>query len=139
MAIKSAIIISNKIKAIIIIGAAVLLIASTVLITLFISGAFNKDKPEDKNDDHKGVIGVISDNWDHNVKDPADTGQKSGTQIPGYYSAEMKAGDKSLVISIGNPKENKVGFFATVKLFDGTVLYKSPLIRPGQGLNEIPL
>ena len=51
----------------------------------------------------------------------------------------MNAGDTSLKISIGNPKENEVGFFASLELEDGTVLYESELLKPGQGLTEIPL
>ena len=126
----------NTKKNIIMIAAVVFLLAAAVLITLLLSGAFKKDQTQD---DHKGVVGVVSDDWDDGVEKPTGENQKSGTRIPGYSVAEMNAGDKSLVISIGNPKENKVGFFATVKLSDGTVLYESGLLKPGQGLNEIPL
>lgn len=51
----------------------------------------------------------------------------------------MKSGDTSLHLSIGNPKANKCGFYATLKLEDGTILYKSELLKPGYGLTEIPL
>ena len=51
----------------------------------------------------------------------------------------MKAGEKSLKLSIGNPKDNKCGFYATLKLEDGTVLYESELLKPGYGLTEVPL
>ena len=51
----------------------------------------------------------------------------------------MSAGDTSLTLSIGNPKENKVGMFAELQLEDGSVLYESPLLSPGQGLTEVPL
>ena len=43
------------------------------------------------------------------------------------------------MLRVGNPPENKVGLIATVRLEDGTVLYESPVLRPGQGLEEIPL
>ena len=122
----------SKKKLIIIITAVVLIIAAAVCI-LFAAGVFNK-----KAEPSKGVVGVISDDWDPDVEEPTGS-QQSGTRIPGYSSAQMNAGDETLVISIGNPKENKVGFFATVKLSDGTVLYKSELLKPGQGLKEIPL
>ena len=91
----------------------------------------------------RGVVGRISDNWEPDVSSPAQDGggsePKRGTQVPGYSSAELNAGDTSLKLRIGNPPDNHVGFIATLKLKDGTVLYVSPLLKPGQGLEEIPL
>ena len=120
--------------------AAILLVAAAVLLTLILTGAF-KQEPEKEPDKHNGVTGYITDDWDPKVDDT--TGEqnepKKGTQIPGYSSAEMNAGDTSLHLSIGNPKENSVGMFATLRLSDGTVLYESPLLKPGQGLTDIPL
>ena len=85
-----------------------------------------------------GVVGKISDGWDTGLE--KETAPPSGKiQIPGYSYAEMKAGDESLRISIGNPPENKCGFYATLKLVDGTILYKSELLEPGYGLTEVPL
>ncbi len=130
---------NNTKKTIMIIAAAVLLLAAVVMLTLFLSGAFQKGQTDDKKEDHKGVVGVISDDWDPGVEEPTDSQQRGGTKIPGYSSAEMNAGDKSLVIRIGNPKDNKVGFFASLVLSDGTVLYESGLLKPGQGLDEVPL
>ncbi|MGN0536122.1 MAG: hypothetical protein ACI4IR_09010 [Eubacterium sp.] len=86
----------------------------------------------------KGVVGVVSDGWETGLEDePAPEGQ--GIQIPGYGSAVMNEGDTSLVLSIGNPKTNNCGFYATLKLEDGTELYKSELLEPGYGLTEVPL
>lgn len=86
----------------------------------------------------KGVVGVISDGWDTGLEDKT-AAQSHGIQIPGYGTAVMNAGDTSLVLSIGNPKANTCGFYATLKLADGTVLYKSELLEPGYGLTEVPL
>lgn len=86
----------------------------------------------------QGVVGVISDGWDTGIKDES-TLPSQGIQIPGYSTAVMNEGDTSLVLSIGNPKANTCGFYATVKLADGTVLYRSELLEPGFGLTEIPL
>ena len=96
---------------------------------------FTPKKPPVEND---GVVGVITDDWDPGIEKPTQA-QKPGTQIPGYSYAEMNAGDTTLKLSIGNPKENEVGMFATLKLKDGTVLYESPLLNPGQGLTDVPL
>ncbi|WP_298482589.1 hypothetical protein [uncultured Ruminococcus sp.] len=86
----------------------------------------------------QGVVGKVSDGWDTGLEDEGAV-QERGIQIPGYGTAVMKAGDTSLVLSVGNPKENECGFYATVKLEDGTELYKSELLEPGYGLTEIPL
>lgn len=94
--------------------------------------------PKEQPTASKGVVGKISDGWDTGIEDK--TAPKSkGVQIPGYGSAVMKSGDKTLTLSIGNPKANECGFYATLKLEDGTVLYKSQLIKPGYGLTEVPL
>ena len=126
---------SNKKRTIIIIAASLLVISAATVTLLWANGVFN---PKTEHEESKGVVGVISDDWDDGIEEP--TGEKrSGTSIPGYSYAVMKAGDMSLKLRVGNPKENKVGFFAEVKLADGTVLYKSELLKPGQGLEEIPL
>ena len=124
----------SKKKALIIIVAAVLLIAAATAAILYACGVFTPKQHEKG----EGVVGVISDDWDPGIEETSGE-PKKGTQIPGYSRAEMNAGDTSLKISIGNPKENKVGMFATLKLDDGTELYKSELLKPGQGLAEVPL
>lgn len=126
---------NNKSKKKIIIAviiAAVLLIGTAGV--LIFSGVFS---PKTDNE-HKGVVGVISDDWDTGLKEESSE-TKPGTRIPGYSTAEMKEGDTTLTLSIGNPKANSVGFFATLKLQNGDVLYESELLEPGQGLTEIPL
>ena len=119
-------------KKVIIIVAAVVVLAAAAVLTLWFCGVFTP-----KTEPANGVVGQITDDWDPGVEQP--TSAKSGTQIPGYSNAEMNAGDTSLKMSIGNPKENKVGFFASIVLDDGTVLYESELLKPGQGLTEVPL
>ena len=124
---------NNRKKILIIVVAAILLTAAATAGILIFSGVF-----QPKQTDSQGVVGVVTDNWDPGI-DEKDKPQQSGTQIPGYSSAVMNAGDKTLKINIGNPKDNKVGMFASLKLSDGTVLYESPLLKPGQGVEEIPL
>ena len=115
---------------------AVIIVGSAVLVMMILS-----DRNTEQENDNQGVAGIISDNWDPNVSKPQDDNgrQQKGTQIPGYSTAVMNEGDMTLKISIGNPKENTVGFIATLKLMDGTVLYTSPLLNPGQGMEEVPL
>ena len=126
---------SSRKNVVIIISAAVLVIAAAAII-MAVCGVFNPPAPKEE---AKGVVGVITDDWDPNATEDPSAAKKSGTRIPGYSSAEMSAGDTSLTLSIGNPKENKVGMFAELQLEDGSVLYESPLLSPGQGLTEVPL
>ncbi len=123
---------SNKKLLIIII--AILVIAALAVGGVVVYNSFFAEKPLPSN----GVVGKISDGWDTGLEDET-APQSSGIQIPGYGTAVMKAGDESLSLSIGNPKENKCGFYATLKLEDGTVLYESELLKPGYGLTEVPL
>lgn len=102
---------------------------------------FRVMKPEDAKNAN-GVAGKIVDNWDTGIPEQTDEPEEStsgGIQIPGYSKAEMEEGDTQLHLSIGNPKENNCGFYVTVRLENGTVLYKSELLKPGYGLTEIPL
>ena len=124
---------NNRKKILIIVVAALLLTAAATAGILIFSGVF-----QPKQTDSQGIVGVVTDNWDPGI-DEKDKPQQSGTQIPGYSTAVMNAGDMTLKINIGNPKDNKVGMFASLKLSDGTVLYESPLLKPGQGVEEIPL
>ena len=109
----------------------IIIILALVLVGCLVTAAvllLNKPKEEPLNEPAKGVVGVIKDNWDTQVSsEPTDS------------PSQAKAGDMSIKLRIGNPKENHVGFYASLKLADGTVLYKSPLLSPGQGLEEVPL
>ena len=123
-----------------VLAAVVLTAAVSTVMTLWLTGAFSQ---KTKTEENKGVVGGIVDDWDPGVEEPASdqpaAEQRKGTRIPGYSSARMNAGDTSLKISIGNPKENEVGFYASIRLEDGTVLFRSELLRPGQGVTEVPL
>lgn len=118
-------------------------ISALFIFSLFVIAVvmFRVMKPEDAKNAN-GVAGKIVDNWDTGIPEQTDEPEEStsgGIQIPGYSKAEMEEGDTQLHLSIGNPKENNCGFYVTVRLEDGTVLYKSELLKPGYGLTEIPL
>ena len=121
-------------KNLLVIILAILVIAALVVGGVVVYNNFFAEKQKPSN----GVFGVISDGWDTGIENKPPQ-QAASIQIPGYSIAEMKAGDKSLVLSIGNPKDNECGFYATLKLADGTVLYESELIKPGYGLTAVPL
>lgn len=82
--------------------------------------------------------GEIIEGWNPAGVDPDDTTRR-GTMIPGYGSAVMNEGEDTLRLTIGNPLGNRVGFFAVLMLEDGTELYSSPLLEPGQAVPLVPL
>lgn len=116
----------------------VLTIGVTISLGVTIWALFFRQSDDTKHDGQQGIVGMVTDGWDAGIKDPQIPGYK-GIQIPGYSTAVMKAGDKVLHLSIGNPSVNSCGFYATLKLEDGTVLYRSELLEPGFGLTDVPL
>lgn len=114
----------------------IIILISAILVVggIIIYNNFSAEKPTPSN----GVVGRISSDWDTGIENGSSP-KATGVQIPGYGTAEMNTGDLSLHLSIGNPKVNECGFYATLKLDDDTVLYKSDLLKPGYGLTEIPL
>lgn len=118
-----------------VIAAVVIILSAFIIVGGFI--IYNRPS-DDEATPADGVVGKISDDWDPGLEEES-SAHSTGTQIPGYSTAEMNAGDTSLHLSVGNPKENNCGFYATLMLADGTVLYKSELLNPGCGLTEVPL
>lgn len=74
--------------------------------------------------------------WD--VTNEIDTaGETPGIRIPGYQTMIFKAGQTSQTVNMGNPADNTCYFVITLKLEDGTVLYRSDYLKPGQGFERI--
>ena len=125
---------NNKYKVMIIILIATVILLAGALVTVCIMNNRPEEVPAP---DSAGVGGEIVDNWDPNIDNEPTHGVDDAI-IPGYGNAEMKAGDTTLTLSIGNPSENTVGLFATL-IVDDKELYRSPLLKPGQGITRIPL
>lgn len=116
----------------------IIITAFVVVIAMILAGIiiYNTYLKEDENKS-ENVAGLISDGWDTGIEN---SGSGAGNiLVPGYSAAEMNAGDTTLKLSIGNPKDNTCGFYATLMLKDGTILYESELLKPGYGLEEVPL
>ena len=65
--------------------------------------------------------------------------EEKGILIPGYTSMVMKANTKEQTVSIGNPADNDCIFVIVLKLEDGTKLFESQELIPGEGLENITL
>jgi len=59
--------------------------------------------------------------------------------IPGYAQLVMKAGEVAQTMTLHNPVENPCYFVITIALPDGTGIYRSGMIEPGQKTSEIKL
>jgi len=59
--------------------------------------------------------------------------------IPGYDHLVMKAGQKVQKVELGNPKQNNCYMRIAIMLPDGTQLYESGLLEPGQVLTSIEI
>lgn len=61
------------------------------------------------------------------------------TQIPGFKTLTMTADTTEQQVYFQNPAENKVNLQLTLSLADGTQLYKSDLIQPGNAIKSIKI
>lgn len=59
--------------------------------------------------------------------------------IPGKESMKIQANAKSTAVDFYNPENNKCYFEISILLEDGTELYKSKLVKPGQNIYKINL
>lgn len=61
------------------------------------------------------------------------------TQIPGFKTLTLAADSTEQEVYFQNPAENKVNLQLTLSLADGTQLYKSDLIQPGNAVKSIKI
>ena len=59
--------------------------------------------------------------------------------IPGYEMLELKADNKQQTVALSNPPQNNCYFEISLYLEDGTLLWKSQLIEPGEATEPIVL
>lgn len=62
-----------------------------------------------------------------------------GIAIPGFEKLIMKAGQTDQVASFYNPEANECFFRISVLLSDGTELFRSGMIKPGQKIEELEI
>lgn len=77
--------------------------------------------------------------WDVDIEEEVSAGEEEQILIPGYVSMLMKANTKEQTVSMGNPADNNCYFVIVLKLSDGTILYESEYLKPGEGLKEITI
>lgn len=76
--------------------------------------------------------------WD--VEIPEEIPQETGKiLLPGYSSMQMTANTTEQTVNIGNPSKNNCYFIIVLKLEDGTELFRSDYLKPGEGLKDITI
>lgn len=72
---------------------------------------------------------------------PETTVQKNegSISIPGFEMLELKADSRQQTIALSNPPQNNCYFEISLYLEDGTLLWKSQLIEPGEATEPIVL
>lgn len=71
---------------------------------------------------------------------PAAAGaSKDGIAIPGFEKLVLKAGELEQKVGFYNPEQNTCYFRIFFTLADGTELYRSGMIKPGQVLDTVKL
>lgn len=118
----------RKTKTIIII----ILIAAAIAAAGIIWFVMNQKKGEAKHTSAQVVA------WDVDIE-PEKPAEGKQIMIPGYTSMVMKENTKEQTVSIGNPADNACNFVIVLKLADGTKLYESQELKPGEGLEEISI
>ncbi|MBR5291398.1 MAG: tRNA (uracil-5-)-methyltransferase [Clostridia bacterium] len=64
---------------------------------------------------------------------------ESSISIPGFEGLSLKAGEKKQSVALKNPEQNPCYFVITLVLDDGTVLWESDYIAPGEISKPITL
>lgn len=77
--------------------------------------------------------------WDIEIEEEKIPENEGKIIIPGYAEMKMAANTKTQRVSMGNPASNDCYFVIALKLADGTLLYQSDYLKPGEGFYEIPL
>lgn len=65
--------------------------------------------------------------------------EQQSIQIPGYLSLPLTAGTTRQTIALPNPEGNIAAFVMTMTLEDGTLLWKSDLVQPGENSGAMVL
>lgn len=85
--------------------------------------------------------GILFLRTTQNSSVPEETVEKleGAASIPGFESLNLKAGTKKQTLVLSNPAENTCLFRLSLILEDGTVLWTSRYIRPGEDSDPIKL
>lgn len=77
--------------------------------------------------------------WDVEIPEETIPEKEGRILIPGYDRMVMAADTKVQNVNMGNPADNNCYFVIVLQLEDGTVLFESDYLKPGEGYQQIVL
>lgn len=77
--------------------------------------------------------------WDVDIPEEDQPKEEGKILLPGYSAMTMTAGTQDQEVNIGNPADNNCYFVIVLKLEDGTELFRSDYLKPGEGLKNITI
>jgi len=86
-----------------------------------------------------GVPVVSSVNAPNTLKEAVPVASAQTIAIPGFEKMVMKAGRVRQTVKLYNPETNACYFMISLNLADGTPLYRSGMIKPGQVVDVIEI
>lgn len=84
-------------------------------------------------------LDTSAEDWKGKKEQPVNGNPGGGIAIPGFKSMTFVANEKQQGVNFYNPETNDCYFVLTLKLEDGTELWKSKMIAPGKGIYEITM
>lgn len=105
-------------------------------VTVFASAGLAYHHKQQKEKSVNGSATVVP--WDINIE-PEKPREAGEIILPGYAKMTMAANQKEQTISMGNPADNHCYFVIVLKLADGTVLFQSDYLNPGEGMEQITM
>lgn len=85
------------------------------------------------------AVQTEGERWSGDEETYSGTKHADTIDIPGFESITFKEGVTKQAVNLYNPEANACYFRMTLRLEDGTELWQSKLVKPGDGLHEITL
>ena len=95
---------------------------------------------QDQRNEEKKTTAANVVPWDLELKEEEIPEKEEGKiLLPGYTQMVMHANTKEQEVNVGNPSDNECYFVIVLKLVDGTELFTSDYLKPGEGLKQITI
>ena len=114
---------------------AVMIVVAVIIVAALLIWHFTQQSEKESSGGSAGEVVA----WDVDPDTEDTAGATGEIQIPGYESMTIMAGETVQTVDIGNPADNNCYFVITIQLEDGTELFQSDYLEPGQGFETIEM
>lgn len=115
----------------------IILTAILIFVSIFVGSALSSGKSEPAAVEVEETSEVAKDTDTMEV--PTVAPSTGGISIPGFSSVTFSADELEQNITLYNPENNKCYFIISLLLPDGTEIYKSGMLKPGECIEKITL